>query len=161
MSLQKINVITCVLNNFHENQKFNKENLINYKEIYLEVKFDNLVKRDNKSIYKKALEGNLNNVIGVDIDFVPPYSPDIIIDNNADNTNFENIASNIIKKLDLNFDLKYKYTSVNLLKCPTKYQYSKFEGKDFLKKSKIDREDSLDFLVLLISINYSFAITTY
>ena len=40
--------------------------MINYKEIYLDVKFDNLVRRDNKGIYKKALEGSLNNVIGVD-----------------------------------------------------------------------------------------------
>ena len=65
--MQNINVIACVLSNCHDNQRYNKENIANYKEVYIDVKFDNLIKRDNKELYKKGLNGEINDVVGVDI----------------------------------------------------------------------------------------------
>jgi cytidine diphosphoramidate kinase len=141
-----INVVACVLSIFHDNQQYNKDNIEYYKEIYIDVDFDNLVKRDNKDLYKQALDGEIKNVVGVDIDFKPPFSPDLVIDNNKDNTDFEEVVSHIICELNIHIDDGYSYTKNNLLKNPHKYQYSKFEGKIFFQRYLKDRKGALDFL---------------
>jgi adenylylsulfate kinase-like enzyme len=40
---------------FHDNQKFNKENIPNYKEVFIDVKLEKLIIRDNKDLYKKSI----------------------------------------------------------------------------------------------------------
>ena len=146
LNYQGINVLACVLSIFHENQKYNKENIGNYKEAYIDVNFENLLKRDNKDLYKQALNGQKKNVVGVDIEFKPPYSPDLIRNNNPENTNFEKILKNIIDKFSIKIDNDYSYTTNNLLNFPQKYQFSQYEGKDFFEIYKKDRIQTLDFL---------------
>ena len=145
LSSQNINVLACVLSIFHDNQKYNRKNIKDYKEIYIDVDFENLVKRDNKELYKKALNGEIKDVVGIDIEFKPPYSPDMIIDNNIDNPNYEKMTEDILNKFDIKIDKNYAYTQNNLLKYPHKYQYSKFEGKEFFTKFQKDREYVISF----------------
>jgi len=59
LSSQGINVVACVLSIFHDNQKYNKENIAEYKEVYIDVNFDTLVNRDNKELYIKAQKGEI------------------------------------------------------------------------------------------------------
>jgi adenylylsulfate kinase len=146
LSSQGINVLACVLSIFHDNQKYNKEIISNYKEVYIDVSFENLVKRDNKQLYKKALNGEIKDVVGVDIEFKPPYSPDLIIDNNKDNPNYEQMIKNILVNFDIKTNTNYSYTQNNLLENPHKYQYSKFEGKEFFDKLIYDRNQSKNYL---------------
>ena len=147
LSTQNINVVACVLSIFHDNQQYNKDKIPNYKEIYIDVEFSELLKRDNKELYSKALKGEIKNVVGVDIDFKPPFSPDLIIDNNEQNSDFEDIISKIIAKFKLETENNYSYTRNNLLINPNKYQYSKYEGKAFFQKFIDDRESTNSFLV--------------
>ena len=130
LNLQNINVVASVLSIFHDNQKYNRENIPNYKEVFLDVKFEKLKERDNKQLYKKALEGKIKNVVGVDIKFVPPLSPDLVIDNNLDNPDYENLVHKIIDKFKIEVDNSYIYTENNLLNFPNTYQYSKYQGKN-------------------------------
>jgi len=146
LNLQNINVIASVLSIFHDNQKYNKENIPDYKEIFLDVKFDNLLRRDNKELYKKALDGNIKNVVGVDIKFVPPFSPDLIIDNNSENPDYQKMVQKICDDLNIKFNNSYIYTEKNLLNFPNTYQYSKYQGKDFFELFKKNRKKNLDFL---------------
>jgi len=146
LSSQNINVLACVLSIFHDNQRYNKENIKDYKEVYIDVEFDKLVQRDNKQLYKKALNGEIKDVVGVDIEFKPPYSPDMIIDNNIDNPDYEDICNNIINSFNISINNSYEYTKQNLLQYPHKYQYSKFEGKEFFDKIKNARNSSIEFL---------------
>ncbi len=146
LSSQNINVIACVLSIFHDNQKYNKENIPNYKEIYIDVKFENLLKRDNKELYKKAIDGKIKNVVGVDIKFEPPLSPDLIIDNNAENPDYQTFVKKVIDTFNININDNYIYSSKNLLKFPNAYQYSEFQGKDFFQIYKKDRIKNLDVL---------------
>ena len=69
LDFNNINVIACVLSIFHEHQNYNREKIKNYREIFIDVSLENLIKRDNKNLYQKALDGDLKNVVGVDIDF--------------------------------------------------------------------------------------------
>jgi adenylylsulfate kinase-like enzyme len=79
---QGIHVVCAMLSLFNETQTWNRENIEDYFEVYLEVSFDTLLKRDHKNLYRLALNGKIKNVVGVDIEFVPPKAPDIIINNN-------------------------------------------------------------------------------
>ena len=72
MDSQGINVIFAVLSLFHESQEWNRKNIPNYREVYIESDLEDLIKRDPKGIYKKALKGEVKNVVGIDIDFPPP-----------------------------------------------------------------------------------------
>jgi len=146
LSIQGVNVIACVLSIFHDNQMYNKENISDYKEVYIKVDFEELISRDNKELYKKALKGEIKDVVGVDIEFKPPYSPDIIIDNNEQNSNFKDIINKIVDELKINIEDRYMYTKNNLLLNPHKYQYSKFEGEKFFQKFIEDRNKTYEFL---------------
>jgi cytidine diphosphoramidate kinase len=145
LNSQGINVLACVLSIFHDNQQYNKDNIANYKEVFIDVDFDELIKRDNKELYSKALNGEIKNVVGVDIEFKPPFSPDLVIDNNKVNPDFESITGEIIDKFDIKIESKYSYTKSNLLENPHKYQYSLYEGKDFFIKYENDRQEALTF----------------
>lgn len=160
LSSQNINVIACVLSIFHDNQEYNRKNISNYKEVYIKVSMDNLIKRDNKQIYKKALDGEMKNVVGVDIEFKPPYSPDIIIDNDKEDNDFEEDIEKIIEKFNIELTNEYIYTQKSLLKNPEKYQYSQFEGNSFFGKFIKDRENSIKMLKnrqkKFLEYNYSY-----
>ena len=51
---------------------------------------EELLKRDQKGLYSKALKGEIKDVVGVDISYDTPESNLVI-----DNTNKENLDSNI------------------------------------------------------------------
>jgi len=143
---QGLNVVACVLSIFHDNQKYNKKNISQYREVFIDVDFNTLKKRDNKHLYDKALKGEISNVVGVDIEFKKPFSPDMVIDNNSDQADFDKITDSIIFELGLKNDRKYAYTKNNLLNKPHKYQYSKFEGRSFIDQFCRDRNEALVFL---------------
>lgn len=140
-----INVIACALSNSHENQKYNRDNISEYKEVYLNVDFDLLMKRDNKNLYKQAIQGKINNVIGVDIKFNPPKSPNLIIDNNTD-LNYDKKIDSIIKELDINIRYKYSYVEDDIINNKNIYKYSLFEGEVFLKKYTSNRNKAQKLL---------------
>ena len=57
-----------------------------------------LEKRDKRKLYKRALNGKVKNVVGVDISFEPPKNPDYIFDNSIDNIDFRAVALDILTK---------------------------------------------------------------
>ena len=78
-----INVICAVLSIFPESHEWNRANIKDYYEVYLEVPFETLSQRDPKGYYKKALKGEITNFVGVDIKFPPPKDPHMTISNNG------------------------------------------------------------------------------
>ncbi len=94
---QNINVIASVLSNFPKWQSWNKRNIKNYKQVYLKVSLENLILRDKKNLYKKALKKKRKNVVGIDIKFHEPLNSDLIIDNNKKTKNFNKIVKKILK----------------------------------------------------------------
>ena len=56
-----------------------------YYEVFIKTKMDTLIKRDTKGYYKKALNGEIQNFIGIDKNtpFETPKYPDIIINTNT------------------------------------------------------------------------------
>lgn len=78
---QGFTVIVSVIAMYEETFKFNRKNITNYVEVFLDVPIKELIRRDKKKLYSKALNGDLKDVVGVDIKAEYPKSPDIKITN--------------------------------------------------------------------------------
>ena len=96
LSDQNIHVIAAVLSIFPEWQAWNRENIINYQEIYIKVPIDVLEKRDVNNLYSQAKAGEIKNVVGIDIPFPEPKNPDLIIENNIETVDFSNMLKEIM-----------------------------------------------------------------
>lgn len=98
---QGIDVVCAVLSIFPDWQSWNREYISQYFEVYIRVPFEILVARETKGLYRRALAGDINNVVGVDIDFPEPVRPDLVIDNSAQIESFDGIADQIIEAIPL------------------------------------------------------------
>ena len=81
----------------HARKTFGKE----YFEVYVKCDNDTLVKRDTKGLYRKALEGKINNLIGFseEMPYEEPSNPDLILETNLiSSTEAANKIYNILAK---------------------------------------------------------------
>lgn len=79
-----INVICSILSVSEKDRAWNRINISNYFEIFIDVKMDILKKRDSKGLYKSYENGKIRNVVGCDIKFDEPVNCDYKIENNRD-----------------------------------------------------------------------------
>lgn len=79
-SEQGLVVIVAALYSHPELLTWNRENIRDYFEIYIDATLDLLRRRDPKGLYAKAFAGKMPNVVGVDIPWHPPEWPDLVID---------------------------------------------------------------------------------
>ena len=84
LSAEGMHVICAVQSPFHTTQEWNREHINDYFEIYLRTSFETRLRRDHQNLYRQALHGTVRNVVGVDIEFVPPAHSDLVIDNDQD-----------------------------------------------------------------------------
>ena len=89
-----INVICSILSISQEDRIWNRENIPNYFEIFIDVKMDVLKERDSKKLYENYDKGLIKDVVGCDISFDEPISCDYRIENNSD---LKNLFSHISK----------------------------------------------------------------
>ena len=92
LSSQGIIVIVTTISMFNEIYIYNRKNIKLYKEIYISCSLEELIARDQKSLYSNALANKIKNVIGIDIDFDTP---------NAGLTINNNETNNLDKKIQL------------------------------------------------------------
>jgi adenylylsulfate kinase-like enzyme/phosphohistidine swiveling domain-containing protein len=78
---QGLDVVCATISLFHEVQRWNRENIPGYREIYLRVPIDELRRRDSKGIYAGAARGDMRNVVGLEVPAEVPEAPDLVFDN--------------------------------------------------------------------------------
>jgi adenylylsulfate kinase-like enzyme len=78
---QGADVVCATISLFHEVQRWNRENIPGYREIYLRVPIAELRRRDSKGIYARAQRGEAPNVVGIDVAAEAPEAPDLVLDN--------------------------------------------------------------------------------
>jgi len=100
LDAQGIDVVCAILSLFHDTQEWNREHYSQYFEVFIEVPMDILIERDQKGLYSGALKGEIIDVVGVDIPFVPPPSVDLIVDNGQPNISPTTHSDSIITALD-------------------------------------------------------------
>jgi adenylylsulfate kinase-like enzyme len=96
---QKINLIISANLTSQRFRDWCKKNVKNYFEIFIDTPFEKLKERDYKKLYKKALSGKIKNVVGIDIKFIKPKKPDLIIDNSKNKKNLFQNYSKILKEI--------------------------------------------------------------
>jgi len=99
LSDQGIHVVIATVSMFDEVREWNKNNILNYIEIYLKVPIEILIKRDQKNIYSN----NEPNVVGFNTLAEEPISPDITLLNDGTKSPEEmaNQLIILIKKIKL------------------------------------------------------------
>lgn len=76
---QGIDVVVCSIAMYDEIRQWNRENIENYKEIYIKVTRDTLYRRDQKQLYSSGRK----EVVGVDLTYDEPQNADIVIQNDG------------------------------------------------------------------------------
>lgn len=80
---QGIDVVCTTISMFHECQQWNRDNIDNYREIYIKVSLEVLQQRNQKKLYSKSGNGQDGNVVGIDLKAEEPLNPDVIIKNDG------------------------------------------------------------------------------
>lgn len=76
---QGLDVVVCSISMYHEVRAWNRENIENYREIYLKVTRETLYKRDQKKLYSSGTK----NVVGVDLPWDEPGQSDVVVQNDG------------------------------------------------------------------------------
>ena len=81
LSDQGIDVVVCSICMYTAVRDWNRENIENYREIYIKVDRDVLLRRNQKGLYTAG-----KDVVGMDIPVDEPKRPDFIIETNGQET---------------------------------------------------------------------------
>ena len=98
---KKINLIFATVCMFDHARKWNRLNIKNYCEIYIETTIKDIIKTKKKKLYQKENK----NLIGIDIKPQLPKKPDIKIKNNL-NVKPKVLKDKLLKKIFKNFNKK-------------------------------------------------------
>ena len=79
LSGQQLVVIVAAVYSRPDLLTWNRKNLDGYFEVYLETSLETVRRRDRKGLYARAERGETANVVGLDIPWRPPASPDLVI----------------------------------------------------------------------------------
>ncbi|GFN30754.1 adenylyl-sulfate kinase [Paenibacillus xylaniclasticus] len=99
LSEQGIDVVCATISMFHACREWNRQHMEFYREIYLRVSLDTLIKRNQKGLYFEALNGGNQEVAGITMVIEEPREPHLVVDNEGGLTP-EQIVSQILE-LDL------------------------------------------------------------
>ena len=99
LSDQGVNVVTAILSLFPESRRWNRNNLKNYYEVFIDSPLEDLIKRDSKGIYSKFKAGEITDVAGMDIHFEKPQHSDLVINNNDSKEALLSFAQPIVEKM--------------------------------------------------------------
>ena len=94
-----INVVVAILSLFPESREWNRKNIKNYYEVFIDSPLEDLLERDSKGLYAKFNRGEISNVAGMDLKFPKPETSDLVIKNCNSKDNLLSYAKPIIKKL--------------------------------------------------------------
>ena len=81
LASQGPDVVCATISLFHQVQRWNRENIPGYREIYLRVPMEELRRRDSRGIYAGAQRGKARDIVGLDVPAETPEAPDLVLDN--------------------------------------------------------------------------------
>ena len=79
---QGIDVVLCSISMYNDARAWAREHIENYREIYVKASRDTLYSRDQKGLYSSGVK----NVVGVDLLCEEPEHPDVVIENDGQET---------------------------------------------------------------------------
>lgn len=119
---QDMNVICCTISMFDEIRSWNREHITNYREIYVKVSMEELVRRNQKGLYSASMEAlkkqnqkdlpeqnqkglhrsTIENreVAGIHVEIEEPKNPDMILDNEG-SVSVAELVDRVIEKFGI------------------------------------------------------------
>ena len=79
LTSQGVDVVISTIGLFKELHVWNRKNIQNYVEVFIDTPLDELKKRDPKDIYKRFASGEIKNVAGLDLKVDFPVNPDVCL----------------------------------------------------------------------------------
>lgn len=87
LSRQGMTVVCCTISMFDSVRAWNRDNIPGYVEVYIKASMETLRRRDQKGLYSTGEQ----NVAGVDFQVELPKTPDLILENDGQNTPEEQV----------------------------------------------------------------------
>jgi len=72
--------ISAAISPYREVRDYNRREIGDFIEVYVQCSIEELTRRDVKGFYKKALAGEIQNFTGVSDPYEPPLAPEITVD---------------------------------------------------------------------------------
>lgn len=91
-------VITAAISPYIETRQQARTQIGNFVEVYARCPLEELVRRDVKGLYEKALRGEIANFTGVSDPYEPPPNPEVIVD--TDRESVEESVAKILAALE-------------------------------------------------------------
>ncbi len=79
LAMQKLIVVVADACSDPDRLAWNRANLPGYREVFLRASLQKLARRDLRGVYARANAGQQSNVVGVDIPWREPASPDLTL----------------------------------------------------------------------------------
>jgi len=98
---QNINVVCATMSLYKEVHDLNRMEIENYIEIFIECDMEELVRRDQKGLYTRAVNGEIKDVVGVNLSYDKPNNCELIINNSKQN-NLKNKVQEILNLIRTN-----------------------------------------------------------
>ena len=98
---QEINVVCATMSLYKEVHELNRMEIKDYIEIFIECDIDELIRRDQKELYSKAINGKIKNVVGIDLPYDMPNLCELIV-NNSQKNNLEEKVKKILNLIGEN-----------------------------------------------------------
>ena len=80
LSEQGIDVVCCTISMFDDVRDWNRENIVEYREVYLRVSREVLAQRNQKDLYTSAQD----ELVGFGVTMDEPKHPDMVLDNDGE-----------------------------------------------------------------------------
>lgn len=93
---QEINVVCATMSLYKEVHELNRLEIEDYIEVFIKCDIDELIRRDQKGLYSKAVKGEVENVVGINLPYDKPSICELIIDNSLQD-NLEEKVQEILK----------------------------------------------------------------
>jgi adenylyl-sulfate kinase len=81
LEMQGIDVVCAILSLFQESRNWNRTHLQDYFEVFIDTPMEQMAARDVKGLYARYEAGQIKGVAGLDLPFIPPEKPDLVIHN--------------------------------------------------------------------------------
>jgi cytidine diphosphoramidate kinase len=98
LSGQGVDVVAATMSLFPDVQAWNRAHIPGYLEVFLRVPLEELKRRDARGLYGRAAAGEARNVVGVDLPFHEPATPDLVLGNDYSRASLEGNAATILER---------------------------------------------------------------
>ena len=90
---QGVDSVYCGIGMYEDVRRWNRENIENYREVYIKVSMETLRRRNQKGLYSPGVK----QVVGVDLPWDEPQTSDVVIENDREDSP-EKIVEDLVEK---------------------------------------------------------------